>query len=172
MSQDAAPGGTPAEPSERPAPTMTMEEQRERIIERNNRNKFTVDNIKAALPEVDPKDIARLERIPCARDSLLSGLGMGTLVGSAAFFMMRRPIMASCNWAVLSFCGVSLASWEYCTRKKENDYQFIQKVMHASKEYEQLRREQARKEGDMTAEAAGVKRVPPLELEDVPASKK
>lgn len=145
-------------------PEETLEERQRRLVERNERNRWTWNNVKQAWDKVDMRDVGRIERIPCARDSLLTGIGAGTVTGSAAFFLFKRPILSACNWAVVAFCGVAIGAWEYCTRTKAAEYDLIQKVMIASKEYEKLRREQARLEGETKAATAGITPRPPIEV--------
>ncbi|KAG8754985.1 hypothetical protein FRC12_011033 [Ceratobasidium sp. 428] len=51
--------------------------------------------------------------MPCARESLLYGIGTGAGVGGIRYLSSRR-ILLSCHWAVGTFVLVSSFSWYTC----------------------------------------------------------
>ncbi|KAF9241165.1 hypothetical protein BU15DRAFT_45253, partial [Melanogaster broomeanus] len=63
------------------------------------------------------KDFQRLGEMPCARNSLLSGIASGAGVGVIRS-MSASPFVAS-NWAVGTFMLISLGSWTVCQKNLE-----------------------------------------------------
>jgi len=57
-------------------------------------------------------DFQRLGEVPCARNSLLSGIASGAGVGFIRA-MNTTPFVAS-NWAVGTFMVISLGTWTVC----------------------------------------------------------
>ncbi|KAL1676621.1 hypothetical protein EV122DRAFT_215978 [Schizophyllum commune] len=92
-----------------------------------------------------------LEKIPCARNSLLSGLasavGFGTLRGISG-----GPLVAA-NWAFGSFMMVSMGTWWMCWRKFEQEKEQVRLVMEANGRRAQREAEAARR-GSVAAESA------------------
>ncbi|KAG8762702.1 hypothetical protein FRC12_008904 [Ceratobasidium sp. 428] len=67
-----------------------------------------------AIKRIDPvEDLRRIPSMPCARESLLYGIGTGTGVGGIRYLSSRR-ILLSCHWAVGTFVLVSSFSWYTC----------------------------------------------------------
>ncbi|CAE6493271.1 unnamed protein product [Rhizoctonia solani] len=67
-----------------------------------------------ALKRIDPvEDFKRIPSMPCARESLLYGIGTGAGIGGIRF-MGSRSILTSCHWAVGTFILVSSFSWYTC----------------------------------------------------------
>ncbi|KAI9164433.1 hypothetical protein H9P43_008284 [Blastocladiella emersonii ATCC 22665] len=58
-------------------------------------------------------DFKNVGQYPCARSSLLYGIGTGFGAGVLRFAYKGQVLSAS-NYAVASFCAVSLVSWEVC----------------------------------------------------------
>ncbi len=56
----------------------------------------------------------RFGRIPCAKQALLTGVGVGLAVCGLRWAVARKPLASATNWGVLGGVGCSLGSWEYC----------------------------------------------------------
>ncbi|KAI0056270.1 hypothetical protein BV25DRAFT_1814263 [Artomyces pyxidatus] len=69
----------------------------------------------------------RLGEMPCARNSLLSGIASGVGVGVVRG-MSVRPLVA-CNWAVSTFMLVSLGTWTICQKNIIEERRKIQAVV-------------------------------------------
>ncbi|KAF2868947.1 hypothetical protein BDV95DRAFT_499569 [Massariosphaeria phaeospora] len=69
-----------------------------------------------------PEYYLNFHKRPCVRDSQLTGIAAG-FVGGSVGAIVRRPVSVCSNWAVLSWVGVSCASYQYCqyVRSKEKD---------------------------------------------------
>jgi len=84
-------------------------------------------------------DLQKIGGIPCARNSLLSGIASGAGIGVIRG-MSVGPFVA-CNWAVGTFTLISLGTWTICRRSIEEERRRIQQVV------EQLPRRYAKAEG-------------------------
>jgi cytochrome c oxidase assembly protein subunit 20 len=65
-----------------------------------------------------------VHKIPCAREALLYGMGVGAVVGLTRY-TVKRKVMTGCNYAVVSFAIVSSLSWEYCRWRLKKQRQEI-----------------------------------------------
>ncbi|KAH9851700.1 hypothetical protein C2E23DRAFT_828776 [Lenzites betulinus] len=74
-------------------------------------------------------DLARINEIPCARNSLLSGIASG--VGIGVIRGMSASVFVASNWAVGSFMLISLGTWTICRRNMEEERRRMQTVMEA-----------------------------------------
>ncbi|CAE6458240.1 unnamed protein product [Rhizoctonia solani] len=73
-----------------------------------------VEAIKRGRKRIDPvQDFKRIPSMPCARESLLYGIGTGAGIGGIRF-VSSRSILTSCHWAVGTFVLVSSFSWYTC----------------------------------------------------------
>jgi len=69
----------------------------------------------------------RVGEIPCARNSLLSGIASGVGVGVIRGLSVH-PLSAS-HWAVGTFMLVSLGTWTICQQKILEERQRVQTVV-------------------------------------------
>ncbi|KAI8581392.1 hypothetical protein K450DRAFT_232836 [Umbelopsis ramanniana AG] len=76
-------------------------------------------SIKEALKTVKIEDLKNIPQIPCARNSLLYGIGGGAGFG-AIRFLARRSVPSAANWAVGSFCAIATISFEMCQMDRRN----------------------------------------------------
>ncbi|GBB94698.1 hypothetical protein RclHR1_00240046 [Rhizophagus clarus] len=67
----------------------------------------------AVLKNLNWNDFKNIGKIPCARKSFLYGIGGGTTIG-ALRFLQKGNVLSASNWAVGSFCMISIGTWEYC----------------------------------------------------------
>ncbi|KAH7885256.1 hypothetical protein F5I97DRAFT_1352984 [Phlebopus sp. FC_14] len=72
-------------------------------------------------------DFQRLGEIPCARNSLLSGIASGAGVGVIRG-MSAGPLVAS-NWAVGTFMLISLGTWTICQKNIEAERRKLARVV-------------------------------------------
>ncbi|GAB5586330.1 hypothetical protein Unana1_01230 [Umbelopsis nana] len=76
-------------------------------------------SITEALKTVKIEDLKNVPQIPCARNSLLYGIGGGAGFG-AIRFLTRRSVPSAANWAVGSFCAIATISFEMCQMDRRN----------------------------------------------------
>ncbi|KAI8987163.1 hypothetical protein BDB01DRAFT_784834 [Pilobolus umbonatus] len=81
-----------------------------------------------ALKTVKLEDFKEINRIPCARNALLYGMGAGVAVGLLRF-VTKRTVSTSANWAVASFCGVSAVSFEACHLERKNKLEKLRLIV-------------------------------------------
>jgi len=62
-------------------------------------------------------DIKQVYMYPCARESLLSGIGGGFAIGGVRA-LLGAPLLKSCNWAVGTFCFLGIGAYEFCLQKR------------------------------------------------------
>ncbi|CAO3630000.1 unnamed protein product [Cunninghamella blakesleeana] len=96
-----------------------------------------------ALKTVKVEDFKDIGKIPCARNSLLYGIGAAFGLG-AIRFILKRSVPSAANWAVGSFCGVSVVSFELCQmdrKQKLERLQLIIKETDSSPKQQRLRQE-------------------------------
>ncbi|KAF9221607.1 hypothetical protein BS17DRAFT_785040 [Gyrodon lividus] len=72
-------------------------------------------------------DFQRLGEMPCARNSLLSGIASGAGVGVIRA-MSTSPFVAS-NWAVGTFMLISLGTWTVCQKNLEAERRRLARVV-------------------------------------------
>ncbi|KAF2768592.1 hypothetical protein EJ03DRAFT_343917 [Teratosphaeria nubilosa] len=92
------------------------------------------------------EDFSEFHKRPCVRDSLLYGIGAGAGLGGTRL-IWRSTISSACNWAVVSFMGISVASYQYCLYKRQAEKEGMMRAVEIlnAKEMEKKARE-ARKE--------------------------
>ncbi|KAN0087594.1 Protein of unknown function (DUF3767) domain containing protein [Tylopilus felleus] len=72
-------------------------------------------------------DLQRLGEMPCARNSLLSGIASGAGVGFIRA-MSTSPFVAS-NWAVGTFMVISLGTWTVCQQNLQAERRRLARVV-------------------------------------------
>ncbi|KAG2071313.1 hypothetical protein BDR04DRAFT_1098347 [Suillus decipiens] len=72
-------------------------------------------------------DFQRLGEMPCARNSLMSGIASG--VGVGVIRVMSAGFLVGSHWAVGTFMVVSLGTWTVCQRNIEAERRKLQKVV-------------------------------------------
>ncbi|KAI4719213.1 hypothetical protein E4T48_04498 [Aureobasidium sp. EXF-10727] len=70
-----------------------------------------------AAKTIKMEDFAALPKKPCVRDSLLTGITAGFVVGSSRA-IWRAPIQSAANWAVGTFVIGSAGMYQYCQYKR------------------------------------------------------
>ncbi|RCH86274.1 hypothetical protein CU098_006869 [Rhizopus stolonifer] len=84
-----------------------------------------------ALKTVKLEDFKDVNKIPCARNALLYGIGAGVAMGMVSF-ATRRSIPTAANWAVGSFCGVSVVSFEACQWQRKQKLEKMRLIVKAT----------------------------------------
>jgi len=85
-------------------------------------------DVREAFKRLSPTDdLQRVGEIPCARNSLLSGIASGVGVGVIRGLSVH-PFVAS-NWAVGTFMLVSLGTWTICQRNILEERRRVQTVV-------------------------------------------
>ncbi|KAJ7069612.1 hypothetical protein C8F01DRAFT_1113365 [Mycena amicta] len=77
--------------------------------------------------------------VPCARNSLLSGIASGVGIGFIRG-MSVNAIVAG-NWAIGTFALVSSVSWLMCVKKIENEQQVMRQAIQALPKQLRLKKE-------------------------------
>ncbi|KZP06143.1 hypothetical protein FIBSPDRAFT_764884 [Athelia psychrophila] len=73
--------------------------------------------------------VAAFERIPCARNSLMGGIGTG--VGVGVIRGLTASDRVAFNWALLSFMVVGVGSWYICQSRRMEEKQKVERIMEA-----------------------------------------
>ncbi|KAI4627300.1 uncharacterized protein J4E87_003863 [Alternaria ethzedia] len=106
-----------------------------------------------AVRSLGPEYYLNFHKRPCVRDSQLQGLAAGFAGGSLAA-IIGKPVITSSNWAVATWCGVSVVSYQVCQyyRSKEKagikQAQELMEKKRASIEAKKEARRRAREEQD------------------------
>ncbi|KAF4577106.1 hypothetical protein EYR36_005093 [Pleurotus pulmonarius] len=73
--------------------------------------------------------IRNIGQIPCARNSLLSGIASGVGIGVIRG-LSAGPLVAG-HWAMATFTVISLGSWHVCQRQIHREQQNVQKIIES-----------------------------------------
>ncbi|KAG2342182.1 hypothetical protein BDR05DRAFT_990559 [Suillus weaverae] len=73
------------------------------------------------------QDAREAFKMPCARNSLMSGIASG--VGVGVIRIMSAGFLVGSHWAVGTFMVVSLGTWTVCQRNIEAERRKLQKVV-------------------------------------------
>ncbi|KAI9465529.1 hypothetical protein BJY52DRAFT_1244516 [Lactarius psammicola] len=111
------------QPSEDPGTTSST--PRRPIFQTETTGDYWSD-VREAFKRLSPReDLQRVGEIPCARNSLLSGIASGVGVGVIRGLSVR-PFAAS-NWAMGTFMLVSLGTWTICQRNIQEERRRVAK---------------------------------------------
>ncbi|KAI0712470.1 hypothetical protein C8Q76DRAFT_734819 [Earliella scabrosa] len=87
-------------------------------------------DFREAFKRISPRDdLNRINEIPCARTSLLSGIASGAGIG--VIRGMSASVFVASNWAVGTFMLISLGTWTICQRNRAEERRRIQQVVEA-----------------------------------------
>ncbi|KAH9948894.1 hypothetical protein B0H21DRAFT_207582 [Amylocystis lapponica] len=113
------------------------------VFQADTTGSYTGD-VKEAVKRISVwDDLQKINEIPCARNSLLSGIASGAGIGVIRG-MSAGPLIAS-NWAVGTFMLISLGTWSICRRARDEERRRIQQVV------EQIPKRFAKKEDSMSS---------------------
>ncbi|KAF2827428.1 cytochrome oxidase biogenesis protein, Cox20 subunit [Ophiobolus disseminans] len=111
-----------------------------------------------AVRSLGPEYYLNFHKRPCVRDSQLQGLAAGFAGGSLGA-ILGRPVRVASNWAVGTWCGVSVISYQVCQyyRSKEKagikQAQELMEKKRATIEAKKEARRRAREEHDKLEQA-------------------
>ncbi|KAL2860763.1 COX20 family protein [Aspergillus lucknowensis] len=109
-------------------------------------------SVTEAVKSMSLKDATSFYKAPCARDSLLLGIGAGFGVGGVRGVLGGlRSIWTACNWAVGAFAVTSLAAHEFCQRRRIQELDGMKQAVEMMKE---LKMKRQREKEQQAAEAA------------------
>ncbi|KAI0699919.1 hypothetical protein C8T65DRAFT_658584 [Cerioporus squamosus] len=86
-------------------------------------------DVKEAFKRISSDDLNKINEIPCARNSLLSGIASG--VGIGVIRGLSSSAFVASNWAMGTFVLISLGSWTICQRNRAEERRRIQQVVEA-----------------------------------------
>ncbi|KAI4751014.1 hypothetical protein E4T52_16438 [Aureobasidium sp. EXF-3400] len=81
-----------------------------------------------AVQSIKIEDFAALPKKPCVRDSLLTGITAGFVVGSSRA-IWRAPVQSAANWAVGTFVIGSAGMYQYCQYKRMAEKEGMTRAM-------------------------------------------
>ncbi|EAU38294.1 conserved hypothetical protein [Aspergillus terreus NIH2624] len=109
-----------------------------------------------AMKSMSLKDVTSFYKAPCARDSLLLGIGAGFGIGGVRGVLGGlRSMWTACNWAVGAFALTSLAAHEFCQRRRVQELDGMKQAVEMMKELKvkkQREKEQKAEEAARLAE--------------------
>ncbi|KAL4921855.1 hypothetical protein BDW62DRAFT_197558 [Aspergillus aurantiobrunneus] len=109
-------------------------------------------SVAEAMKSLSLNNATSFYKAPCARDSLLLGIGAGFGVGGVRGVLGgMRSIWSACNWAVGVFAITSLAAHEFCQRRR---IQELDGMKQAVELMTQLKHKKQREKEQKAAEAA------------------
>ncbi|KDQ62623.1 hypothetical protein JAAARDRAFT_203715 [Jaapia argillacea MUCL 33604] len=115
----------PTAPSDTPAPSSSTPKRP--VYQVATTGSYWTD-LKEAVKRVSIfDDFQRIGEIPCARNSLLSGIASGAGIG--VIRGMNTGLFAACNWAVGTFVIISIGTWQICQNSRETERRRIQQVV-------------------------------------------
>jgi len=110
-----------------PPPGTTSSTPRRPIFQTETTGDYWSD-VREAFKRLSPReDLERIGEIPCARNSLLSGIASGVGVGVVRGLSVG-PFAAS-NWAMGTFMLVALGTWTICQRNIQEERRRVQTIV-------------------------------------------
>jgi len=85
-----------------------------------------------AAQTISTKDFENVPSIPCARNSLLYGIGGGTAIGCTRY--LTSSVFVASNWAVASFILIAAASWQRCRAIQLNETEMVKRLKESQVE--------------------------------------
>ncbi|KAL4931233.1 uncharacterized protein BDV17DRAFT_289215 [Aspergillus undulatus] len=127
-------------------------EQQANMLPNASGHKANDMSITEAMKSLSMKNATTFYKTTCARDSLLYGIGAGFGLGGVRGVLGgMRSIWSACNWAVGAFAVTSLASHEFCRRRR---LQELDGMKQAVEMMGQLKLKKQREKEEQAAEAA------------------
>ncbi|PWY87925.1 cytochrome oxidase biogenesis protein, Cox20 subunit [Aspergillus sclerotioniger CBS 115572] len=88
-----------------------------------------------AMKSMSLENVTSFHKAPCARDSLLLGIGAGFGVGGVRGVVGGlRSVWTACNWAVGAFAVTALAAHEFCQRRRVEELDGMKQAVELMKE--------------------------------------
>ncbi|GKZ23137.1 hypothetical protein AbraIFM66951_000044 [Aspergillus brasiliensis] len=105
-----------------------------------------------AMKTMSLENAMTFHKAPCARDSLLLGIGAGFGVGGIRGVVGGlRSMWTACNWAVGAFAITALAAHEFCQRRRVEELDGMKQAVELMKE---LKNKKQREKEQKIEEAA------------------
>ncbi|PLB37325.1 uncharacterized protein BDW47DRAFT_107300 [Aspergillus candidus] len=83
-----------------------------------------------AMKSLSLENASSFYKMPCARDSLMLGIGAGFGVGGVRGVLGGlRSMWTACNWAVGAFAITALAAHEFCQRRRLQELDGMKQAM-------------------------------------------
>ncbi|PYH91541.1 cytochrome oxidase biogenesis protein, Cox20 subunit [Aspergillus ellipticus CBS 707.79] len=105
-----------------------------------------------AMKSMSLENVTSFHKAPCARDSLLLGIGAGFGVGGVRGVVGgMRSLWSASNWAVGAFAITALAAHEFCQRRRIEELDGMKQAVELMKE---LKLKKQREKEEKVAELA------------------
>ncbi|KAL2223206.1 hypothetical protein M432DRAFT_635834 [Thermoascus aurantiacus ATCC 26904] len=106
------------------------------------------------IKSISWNDFTSFYKAPCARESLLTGLGTGFCVGGIrAVLGGLGSIWPACNWAVGAFAVASIGMHEFCQQRRVKELDGMKQAVELMRELK-LKKQQEREKKKAEEEAA------------------
>ncbi|RPD62670.1 hypothetical protein L226DRAFT_532338 [Lentinus tigrinus ALCF2SS1-7] len=120
---------SPPTDSDASAPSSSSPSPSKRMVYQVETTGSRWGDVKEAFKRISSDDMNRINEIPCARNSLLSGIASG--VGIGVIRGMSSSVFVASNWAMGTFVLISLGSWTICQRNRMEERRRMQQVVEA-----------------------------------------
>ncbi|KAJ5751629.1 hypothetical protein N7520_008546 [Penicillium odoratum] len=105
--------------------------------------------------DVSMSEISSFYKAPCARESLLTGIGAGFGIGGIrGVFGGMRSLWSAGNWAVGAFAITSLAAYEFCRRQRIEEMHGMKQAVELMKELKDKKQRDKEKAMEAAAQRA------------------
>ncbi|KAI9929219.1 hypothetical protein MW887_001627 [Aspergillus wentii] len=108
-------------------------------------------SVTEAMKSISLKDATSFYKAPCARDSLLLGIGAGFGIGGVRGL---RSMWTACNWAVGAFALTSLAAHEFCQRRRIQELDGMKQAVELMQQLKVKKQQEKEKKIEEAARAA------------------
>ncbi|KAI0344430.1 hypothetical protein BDW22DRAFT_1354456 [Trametopsis cervina] len=88
-------------------------------------------DVKEAVKRLSLDDFQHLGEIPCARNSLMSGIASGVGVGVIRSLTLRANRIGAFHWAFGTFTAISIGTWMMCQKSLRDERARVQMVIEA-----------------------------------------
>ncbi|KAJ5266804.1 hypothetical protein N7478_009612 [Penicillium angulare] len=107
------------------------------------------------IGDVSVSEMASFYKVPCARESLMTGIGAGFGIGGTrAIFGGMRSLWSAGNWAVTAFAITSLGAYEICRRRRIEELHGMKQAVELMKELKDKKQRDKEKAMEQAARKA------------------
>ncbi|PVV00042.1 hypothetical protein BB559_000177 [Furculomyces boomerangus] len=124
------------------------------IEARKNKSSSTTEtkpNIVEAIKTQSWNDFKSSPKLPCSREGLMYGIGLGLSTGLLRF-VQKGKIRSAGNWAVGGFVGFSIVAREGCLFLKRHQHMKVRDVFEKSAVLEEQKKKKLRESGKIELE--------------------
>ncbi|PWY92539.1 cytochrome oxidase biogenesis protein, Cox20 subunit [Aspergillus heteromorphus CBS 117.55] len=112
-----------------------------------------------AMKSMSFENVTSFHKAPCARDSLLLGIGAGFGVGGVRGVVGGlRSLWSASNWAVGAFAITALAAHEFCQRRRIEELDGMKQAVELMKELKVKKQREKEQKAEEVARLAEEKR--------------